>query len=493
VSYTTKKKPAADERAVLREFTRRFGNVGDLSAPGETPDRTFRFRESLFAEQLALIDSESRLKVGCCSRRAGKSTAAAMYLIEQCLRHPESLCVYLATSRMAAKRILWLLLKQIGRQYDLKIRYQNTDLIAHFPNGSRIELHGCSDAGDLDRLRGNKFRLVVIDEAGHFNKILDELVQETIAPGCIDLDGTIVLIGTPSPRQHGLFYEAFHNPALGYEKFHWTLHDNPYLNKNGRSTRKWLDDRMAQTGMTAESAIYQREWCGRFVQSDDSLVYKFSSKNFYEELPLDHEWFRVIGCDIGFHDASAFSVIAYSPTHPAVFLLDCWSQTKMLPTQIAEKLSELMSEYKATSIQMDTAGAGKAIAEEMKQRFGLPIRAAKKTEKVAAIELLNGELASGRFFLHKDSSILEEWSVLSWSPSHNKLMEDPRFPNHESDATLYAFREARNYAWRERVTHPPLGTREYMDWEMNQYWEKKSGQIENKNSKSWMETTWTFN
>ena len=494
MSTNTKKKAAIDERAVLREFTRRFGDVGDLAAPGETPDRTFRFRDDLFPQQLDFIDDQSsKLKVACCSRRAGKSTAAAMYLIETCLRYPEALCVYLATSRMAAKRILWLLLKQLARKYDLKLRFQNTDLIAHFPNGSRIELHGCSDAGDLDRLRGNKFRLVIIDEAGHFNKILDELVQETIAPGCIDEDGTIALIGTPSPRAFGLFYEAYHNPALGYKRFHWTLHDNPYLNKNGRSTRKWLEDRMMQTGMTEDSAIYQREWCGRFVQSDDSLVYKFTDKNYYDELPPEHEWFTVLGCDIGFHDASAFSAVSYSPTHPGVFLRDCWSQTKMVPTQIAEKLSEMMAEYKAISIQLDTAGAGKAIAEEMKQRFGLPIKAAKKTEKVAAIELLNGELASGRFFLHRDSPVIEEWSILQWQSSHNKMMEDPRFPNHISDSILYAFREARNYSWRERNHTPVPGTKEYDEWEMDQYWARAGNQIENKEGKSWMEQTWTFN
>ena len=491
MSSTTKKKPAADERAVLREFTRRFGNVGDLAAPGETPDRTFRFRDDLFGEQLDFIDHPGKLKVACCSRRAGKSTAAAMYLIEQCLRHPESLCVYLATSRMAAKRILWLLLKQLGRKYDLKIRYQNTDLIAHFPNGSRIELHGCSDAGDLDRLRGNKFRLVVIDEAGHFGKILDELVQETIEPGCLDLDGIIALIGTPSPRTAGLFYEAFHTPSMGYEKFHWTLHDNPYLNGNGRSTKKWLEDRMRQTGMKEDSAIYQREWAGRFVQSDDSIVYRYTQKNFYEELSPEHDWLYIIGCDLGWHDATAYSVIAYSREHPAVFLVDCWSQSKMLPTQIAEKLSELMSEYKATSIQMDTAGAGKSIAEEMKQRFGLPIKAAKKTEKFAAIELLNGELASERFFIHKESPIREEWDVLSWDPDFKKEMA--AFPNHISDATLYAFREARHYAWRERVTTPQPGTKEYFEWEMDNYWDRASNKIQDKNGKSWVETTWSFN
>ena len=133
------KKTHEDQRAILREFTRRFGNVSDLGGPEQTPDRTFRFRSDLFAEQIAFLDDKSKLKLACCSRRAGKSTAAAMYLIEQCLRHPESLCVYLATSRMAAKRILWLLLKQLSRKYDLKLRFQNTDLICHFNNGSRID------------------------------------------------------------------------------------------------------------------------------------------------------------------------------------------------------------------------------------------------------------------------------------------------------------------------------------------------------------------
>ena len=479
-----------DERAVLREFTRRFGDVSDLGGPEQTPDRTFRFREDLFKQQTDFIDHPSKLKVACCSRRAGKSTAAAMYLIEQCLRHPESLCVYLATSRMAAKRILWLLLKQLSRKYDLKLRFQNTDLVCHFNNGSRIELHGCSDAGDLDRLRGNKFRLVVVDEAGHFTSILDELVQETIAPGCIDLDGTICLIGTPSPRCTGLFFNAYHDERLGYQKFHWTLHDNPYLNKKPGATKKWLDDRMMQTGMTAESAIYQREWCGKFVRSDDSLVYKYTEKNFYDQLDQDYDWLYICGVDLGWHDATAFSVVAYSLEQPAVYLVDCWSQSKLLPSQTADKLHELHKEYNFTSIMVDTAGMGKAIAEEMRARFALPIQAAKKTEKHAAIELLNSDLQCGNFFIHEDSPILEEWSQLQYTKDLKK--EHPAYPNHVSDATLYAFREARHYAWRARPNIPAVGTPERLEYDLDQYWEKRSNAIESKDGKGWWETAWNF-
>ena len=488
-SKPTKKKHE-DQRAILREFTRRFGDVSDLGGPEQTPDRTFRFREDLFPQQIAFLDDESKLKLACCSRRAGKSTAAAMYLIEQCLRHPESLCVYLATSRMAAKRILWLLLKQLSRKYDLKLRFQNTDLICHFNNGSRIELHGCSDAGDLDRLRGNKFRLVIVDEAGHFTSILDELVQETIAPGCIDLDGTICLIGTPSPRSSGLFYDAYHNETLGYKRFHWTLHDNPYLNKVPGATKKWLEDRMLQTGMTESSAIYQREWCGRFVQSDDSLVYKYTKQNFYEQLDQDFDWNYVCGVDLGFHDKTAYSIIAYSLEQPAVYLVDCWAQAKLLPSQVAEILDKLNAEYKFTSIQVDTAGMGKAIAEEMRARFALPINAAKKTEKFAAIELLNSDLACGNFYIQEDSPIIEEWNHLVYSKDFKK--EAPNCDNHISDATLYAFREARHYAWRARPNIPAKGTPERIEYDLDQYWAKKSDSISSKDGKGWWEDQWNF-
>ena len=126
----------------------------------------------------------------------------------------------------------------------------------------------------------------------------------------------------------------------------------------------------------------------------------------------------------------------------------------------------------------------------MRARFALPIQAAKKTEKHAAIELLNSDLQCGTFFIQEDSPIREEWDQLQWTKDFKK--EHPAYPNHISDGTLYAFREARHYAWRQRADIPAIGTPGRLEYDLDQYWDKRSDAIQSKDGKGWWETQWNF-
>jgi len=140
------------------------------------------------------------------------------------------------------------------------------------------------------------------------------------------------------------------------------LHAGEYLDKKKHS-KGWADD----------NPVYLREWCGRWVRSDDSLVYRYHSHNIVDGLPDDHDFEYILGVDLGYHDATAFVVMAYSRDLPHVFIVDCHKQSKMLPTDIAERISDLADEYDFNRIVADTGGLGKSIVEEFKVRYGLPI------------------------------------------------------------------------------------------------------------------------
>src|SRR5438132_1634954 len=95
------------------------------------------------AQQLAFIQDRARWKVACCSRRAGKTTACAILLLQYALDRPDSLCLYVTLTRLSGKRIVWRRLLKLNQQYQLGGAPNRSELVIEFPNGSEIRVMGC--------------------------------------------------------------------------------------------------------------------------------------------------------------------------------------------------------------------------------------------------------------------------------------------------------------------------------------------------------------
>ena len=152
-------------REVLEAVAIRFGKKLDKENEAQRAQKknyALNLGRTLFREQLDFINDPNKRKAAICSRRSGKSYAAGRYLIQEALNDKGTLCVYIARTREAAKRILWTELKQVNQQYRLGIRFNNADLICTFPNGSQILFTGANDASDVDKLRGAAFSLVCL-------------------------------------------------------------------------------------------------------------------------------------------------------------------------------------------------------------------------------------------------------------------------------------------------------------------------------------------
>jgi hypothetical protein len=91
-------------------------------------------------------------------------------------------CLYIGLTRESAKRIMWKdILKDINRQRTLGIQFNESELSAKFPNGSVIYLVGAdSNEDERQKLLGQKFVLVVIDEAQAFGIDLRQLVTNPV-------------------------------------------------------------------------------------------------------------------------------------------------------------------------------------------------------------------------------------------------------------------------------------------------------------------------
>ena len=479
-----------DALAVYREYVKRFGDTGALNEKtGVSEGRSFRWQEDLFDKQMDFINDPSCFKTALCSRRAGKTYASCYYLIETAARHADSLSAYIGLTRSSAKRLMWAEMKRANVKYHIGMRFNNSELVATLPNNSQIVLTGANDEADIDKLRGSAYRLVILDEAASFGAHMEGLVQEVLEPALVDHNGTIAMIGTPNAACSGMFFHATTNPKFGYSNHSWTIMDNPHI----PHAQEWLGKRMKQKGWDEHHPVYLREWRGQWIRSEDSLVYKYSEeKNFYKEVPhYEYDFDYILGVDLGYEDATAFIIGAYCSELPYFYVVDTFKQSKMLPSDIAQKIHDYNQTYNFTSIVADTGGLGKSIVEEFRQRWALPIRAAEKRNKAAYIELMNSDLANGHIQVDGTSDLVDEWRLLQWDEDRKK--EDGRFDNHLSDACLYAWRESKHFTHEEEILPPRPGTSEYNRQLEDQHWDTVARKIEDKSDEGTGVPEWMMN
>lgn len=482
-------KPPAkhDARAVLREYIKRFGDVPEEEAKQIDEKRSFRWREDLFDYQLNFIDDPAKLKTALCSRRAGKTYCACYYLIEVATRKPGSISAYIALTRGSAKRLMWAELKRAARKYMLDVKFNNSELIATLKNGSQIILTGANDEADVDKLRGSAYALVILDEAASFGPHMDSLVEEVLEPALVDHKGTMAMIGTPSAACSGMFHNATTDKSYGYSNHAWTIRDNPHI----PHSEEWLAKRKKQRGWADHNPIYLREWCGQWVRSDDSLVYRFTEKNIVQSIPLhEHEFEFVLGVDLGYEDSTGFVIGAFTRDLPDFYVVETHKEKHLIPSQIAERIREYHGVYNFTVMVADTGGLGKSIVEEFKTRYYLPMRPAEKRHKLSYQELLNGDLADGKVKVLEGSDLLEEWKYLQYDEA--KRRDSDRYENHLSDACLYAWRESRHYTHSEPTLEPEPGTAAYNRKIEQRIIERLENKL-NGEEQPWWETAYQLN
>lgn len=129
-------------------------------------------------------------------RRAGKTVAAIMDLIDHALRHApgqDARYSYIAPTYAQAKDTVW----QYAKRYTANapgVEQRESDLTVSFHNGARVRLYG-SDT--YDRLRGGYNDGVVLDEFGDWDP---RAWPEVIRPSLADRRGWAAFIGTPKGK-----------------------------------------------------------------------------------------------------------------------------------------------------------------------------------------------------------------------------------------------------------------------------------------------------
>lgn len=242
-----------------------------------------------------LHNREERWAIIVAHRRAGKTVACIAELVLSALftKKRDARFAYIAPQFNQAKDIAWIYVKQLTADIP-GVQYNESELRADLPNGSRIRLYG---ADNPDRLRGLYLDGVVLDE---FADMRTSVWGEILRPLLTDRKGWAVFIGTPKGHNefHAKWEEARDNP----EWFSLMLR----ASESGLIDAKELAD--AARGMTEDQ--YAQEFEGSFEAAIAGSYYgkafnaaeqmgRLCEVPYQKELPVFTAW------DIGFSDDTA--------------------------------------------------------------------------------------------------------------------------------------------------------------------------------------------
>lgn len=461
----------------LKELQKRTAHV-----PPSFFDGKFRLQEEF-------ISNPAKFKALFATRRFGKSYTGGLYLVKEAFENPGTAVLYIALTRISAEGIMWRdVLKAINRKYKLRMKFNETKLTATLPNGSVIYLMGVDSSEDeKDKLLGRKYKLAVIDESASFSIDLRELVYGILKPAMADLGGTIVMLGTPGNITKSLFYDVTTGAEPGWHVVKADTKDNPYM---AEKWRKEIEDLKKNQPYIIDTPMFKQMFLGQWVIDTDALVYKFNlERNLYEILPLQAkgEWQYVLGVDLGYEDASAFTVVAFHEYDKTLYVVETFKKSHMDITDVANRIKEFKSKYQIHKVVIDNAN--KQAVEEIQKRHALPLTPADKTGKSDFIEIMNSEMIQARIKVNsRCKDLIEEWQNLVWKEKGLKREENPACDNHLADATLYAWRFCYQYLSEAAPKPPPKwGTAEWHAYEVNrleeeaiEYFEKQQ-----KNEEGW--------
>ena len=434
--------------------------------------------------QRAFVQDDGRRVSALVGRGGGKTTGARARCVIKMARIAKAKLVYVATTREHARELMWDPLKDLTERLGIEATFNETRMTCTFKrNGARLRLFGADDMREIDKLRGQSFHEVQIDEAAsHSDKILDALIKRIVGPRLGDYNGCIVLFGTPGHILSGLFYDATRLGSDNHRPFsdrenpdyagwkQWSSHAWD-LEMAGRTIpaigRQWDEalEEKAANGWSDDHPIWLREYKGQWAADDTEHVYKYrADRNQWDpprvgpmrfaKLPDDRaDWLYVNAMDMGHADPFACNVFAFSPSDPEkrIYHVFGFEKKGMYARQIAELLLGEAANAENPQGVYGQAGwpvgavidSDDAIIQELANVYG--IRVVKSDRKAGlkfgAIELVNGDLIDGRIFILKGSALELQLTQLQWVANEfGELKENKGQANHSSDCLAYGRR-----------------------------------------------------
>jgi hypothetical protein len=446
----TKVTDAVTAAAVLREHTRRQmqknRTLFDRSRKEIKAHDLDMILSRCHQKQRDLLLNPSRFKALLSPRRVGKTTYNLYEVLVHDKKYPRSMIAYIVPdSKAHAKDLFWLPMKELDEKLGLGLTFKEVEKRVITPNGTNILILGAHDADSPQRLRGNPYSLVLLDECKDFGPHFEELVVEAVLPGLDDYGGTLVLSGTPGNVFQGLFYKITTTDPEGWEVSRWIKSDNTFLRPEARDLQKVWETSYKPFGLGMDSPKFRREQKAEWVSDESEQAYLYNpDRNYFSgELNPLISYDHICGIDIGKRDKLVIQPAAFSAYDTNLTYLDGHAERGMYIETMVQKWREMNAKYHFIGTVVDTGGLGVMIVDDVNMRYGLNWQAAQKGNgyKLAAVKQMNSDFLLGRIKAHPDSVAAKAWARSIKCPKTGLPLHSD-----EGDAALYVHRYS--YHWQ---------------------------------------------
>lgn len=467
----------------------------------DTEFRRYQIFKTLFDKQReVLLDDNIRDKCIICSRRAGKTELAARTLIYTALI-PNSPIFYINLTFDNAMKQMFGLLIELSDELDLKrIKEDKSEGVIIFENGSSITLRGNANKYEIEKLRGFKARLVIIDEA-QSQRNLKSLIDDVVEPLLFDYkDSKLIIQGTP-PRQPNTYLESLYNryivPTNRAKSYNWNMSNNPYI----PDFETELEELCKKKGLTKDSPLIKREYLGSIGTYDtEAQIFKgykvFETKtNYVEDQTIYLNYISyisksfipthiAIGLDFGFSDYNSIAALAYNVNTKKGYVIyeakfnratvsqivghinDCYNECRNFyidrcpVNKYNIKLTETNEDnnYSLDNIHLYGDTSDESIIYELNQTYNLPAFKAYKYNKEMAISQLADKTSTGVILIGQNGILEDEFQriLLARDKETDALLskiDDSIFHPEITMALLYASREYFNNIGEDKIEY----------------------------------------
>ena len=255
----------------------------------------------------------------------------------------------------------------------------------------------------------------------------------------------------------------------------WSALDNPHMRSQFLAE---LADIEAERPYFKDTPEYLRDYLGKWAIDWSRLIYRYSDeRNRVDALPPG-EYTYVIGIDMGFVDAQAFTVCGWRPHDKTLYVIKSYKRTGMTISAVADEIRTLVADYPKATLIVDAAS--KQGVEELRRRQDLPLVPAQKVGKADFMRQMSSDLILGIVKVVKGpetQGLVDEWGALVWDDRALVPKEDDSCENHLADSALYAWRYSRPYlAKPAKAPKPHQDSEAYVD----AHWEREEDRAERK-------------
>ncbi|MBQ7401014.1 MAG: phage terminase large subunit [Lentisphaeria bacterium] len=380
--------------------------------------------------------------------RSGKTALIAEYLVRRALQYPYSRQLAARKCRAHAKTSLWCdtLKKYLVRFIPPEFyTLSESELSIRFKNGSEILVAGLDDAERSEKVLGNEFITVFLNEATQFSWETVQMAATRLAQKAWDAKGRqavpkLILDCNPRGPRHWLHAVGVRqiDPESGKElndKANWARLPWSAFDNRDNLPKEYLE------GLAALPEIMKKRMLdGIWCDNAGAVYQEFSEeKHVVAPFPIPDDWRRLRAIDFGYTNPFVCLWGAVDPDG-RLYIYREWYKNATRTAEHARMIRELSGTERYVITVADHDAAERAELESLGNRT-----TAAEKNVISGIQRVKCRLAQagdGRprlYFFDNLKNILSEMYDYRWAPegSSNAKEEPLKLNDHAMDALRY--------------------------------------------------------